>query len=471
MSKNCIYCRGELDEDALVCGYCGKNQKSNTENDSSDKRSKRTLQHFFIISIIIICIGAISGVVFFASGKLQLFNHSDSDSDNYSNVFTNQYGSYYTSGSVLVLINDDGTMEKVVYYDIDSANEKKDACINPNSAVFDTDCIYAQSDEGLENNKLYKYHFIDKTTLERTVWVQDNVLKESVLWVNKYDACGLDTKNWIKSGDYIFFLYVPNKSYIHFDSKDAYTICRVKKDGSSIESFSSNRVSSFTVNNNWIYFWENGYVDSHKWYNDKFVGLKKMRFDSSEEITILSGLELSSKMQTPLLCNICDQLKSIEQYVYFIDRSVSGKSRLYRINTQDNDCIELISKESVKSYGIDLEQNKVYYVTDNLDINSDTKPNFIVHNLNTGEESVLLEGILNSDYEVPLIMGDQIFFYNAFSTVKNNKDICGAKYMIKKKTLKYLYGQNVYESTTQNNLIPVKGYNKTQFNWEEYVTE
>ena len=466
MSKFCGYCGGELDEDALVCGYCGKKLNPHTEKQPSNKRQKRLLNYFFIIStIIVFCIVAVLGV-FFLTGKIHIFDYSGFDTENYTNVFTNQYGSYYASGSVLVLINDDGTMEKVVYYDIDNANNLKDACINPNAAIFDTDFIYAQSDEGFENNKLYKYQFKDKTTLERTVWIQDNVLKESVLWVNKYDACGLDTKNWIKSGDYIFFLYVPNKSYIHFDSKDAYKICRVKKDGSSIKSYGSSPASSFTVNNNWIYYWENGYVDIDKWYNDKFVGLKKMKFDSSEETTILSGLESSSKINNQFFCNICDQFKSIDHYVYYIDRSVSGKSRLYRINTQDNDRIELISKESVKSFGIDLEHNKVYYVTDNLDIYSNTKPNFIVHNLNTGEESVLLEGILDSDYEVPLIKGDQILFYIAFSPVENEKDICGAKYMIPKKTLEYLYGQNNIEATAQ-----IKKHNKTQFNWEEYIAE
>ena len=87
---------------------------------------------------------------------------------------------------------------------------------------------------------------------------------------------------WKTDGDYVYFITEPQKDYVNVDKPIYYKLGRISFDGKTIESVNSITASSYTIDNGWIYYFDNGYVGNENDFSieSENVGLYKIKIDA-----------------------------------------------------------------------------------------------------------------------------------------------------------------------------------------------
>ena len=77
--------------------------------------------------------------------------------------------------------------------------------------------------------------------------------------------------NLQSDGQYVYFINIPLKDFWPVYKKNAYKLGRISLDGSKIEPFGDIIASTYTLSNNSLYYYDNGYTynknSKNEYYN------------------------------------------------------------------------------------------------------------------------------------------------------------------------------------------------------------
>lgn len=308
--------------------------------------------------------------------------------------------------------------------------EQKVLSFSTDESVYDGNTIYAQYDE--DKSKLYKFSFIDDETVEKSVWVSEKTLNNSDVVTEKEDKNLGYTGNmnyWRLDGDYVYFIYYSGPEYFPIERNIAYRLGRIKKDGSSIELIDDEIASSYTVKDDWIYYYDNGYTyDVNLSKVDKIdsdrAGIYKMKCDGSQKKKLLDHFNEADSQNYERLCG---SIEIYGEYLYFLDGTEKGKSRVCRMKTDGSD-FEYVSENSAYNYTLDVDKNALYYITGKYNQSSLDSRTVYKTELNANNEEIIFEyGCYgNPDFTV---YNDYLYFSNYnFGSVG---DLVGLRYNLK----------------------------------------
>lgn len=373
-------------------------------------------------------------------------------------IVENKYGTYYFAGYTLFKLNDDNTITPV-----SKKNPEEDSY-----RYISSDYHHLYSD-----NKIYDFNWADylcytfnddSAELDKTLLIDEETLKKSVLCINDCVSIGAIYKpNAL--GDYIYFIYYPGNDYFQVCKSKAYRLGRIKKDGSQIEFINDEIASDYTIYNDWIYFFDNGYTfnASKNDYeiNEERIGFYKMKPDGSEKTLLLNGFSKNEELinNTYARTNYCFNINAFGDYIYFIDISNNGESNVYRMKPDGTD-VEPVSENGAQNYTVD--DNTLYYTTGtNNHAVLDGRTLYSV-SLETGTETELFKLLANPDLTFT-IYKDYIYFHDDNRYVAN--EVRGARYNLKEETMEYLKFIQETRTTTEGilgvekkTLLPPKCY-------------
>lgn len=303
-------------------------------------KTKKLISVLCLFIASVICAGSLSGC-------------SSEDNNQYkSTVFENKFGVYYFTDIGVVKLNEDNSLTPVEYkYKSDNGEEKTDKI---NSTLYS---YWDNSIHDYYTNK--KYTFKDNTTqVEEEKWIDESILNNSETFNGKEFHNNM--RYFTPYEDYVYFLNIPSSDYYQSDKSVAYKLGKIKKDGSSIELFDNITASAFTVSGGWIYYFDNGFScksDNSEDIDRKRIGLYKMKLDGSNKTILLSDFNTNGIWEDKRT-DYCQSIEVNNGYVYFIDHSGRGKSKISRINT-DGTGYEQISKNGAYRYA--FSGNEIYY--------------------------------------------------------------------------------------------------------------
>lgn len=423
---------------AKYCGRCGSLLNDVTESCPicdivKTKPQKNKKKMVIVILAIIVLVCAIIGVLF-GLGLLDI-SSINIGSTQKSAIIYNKGNSYYINGSGNLFLLDGENVTSVKEYKDDSECKRVNWLSADNSA-YDGKTIYAQC--GDESENLYKYTFDEEGIIKESVWVSGEVLKNSVVT----NDIGYYTRNmhyWNIDGDYVYFICTPSLEYLQSQKDIAYQLGRISIDGSNIE-FIGETASAYAIKDGWIYFYDNGYVydegKSDKYYIDyDRVGLYKMKTDGSKKELLLNGFEQDVE-DTGLYNQLCDKISIIDDYIYFIDYSENGKSRVCRIRT-DGTGLEFVTENGAYSYTVDTKNNNLYYVSGRFGWSSASSRDMYKVYLETGSEQNIGEykGSGNPEFSY----ADNYIYMQSYNYSVGTK-VCGVRYNISSGVVENLIG-------------------------------
>ncbi len=364
-------------------------------------------------------------------------------------VIKNQYGEYYLNGSNAINLADTGKFNSLsVTYD-NEATEMNLGGLNVYTSAYDGESFYGRI---ADNSTLFKTTLDSKSHANAKTWVNSSNLS----------AMGLRTAcmyYFQADGDYIYFLYLPTTEYFQAEKENAYKLGRISKDGKDIYLYDE-IASSYAVKDGWIYYYNNGYVynkNSKSYsYKKENAGIYKIKVDGSGKQTLKNNFIESSKETTEAI-RCCDKLKIYGDYLYYLDYSESGKSRVCRMNF-DGKQVEYISANGAYNYAVDTDNNYLYYSTGELGFAQLEKRRLYQLNMTAGEDKSLMKLSYGSiDFSVH---NNTLYFfdYNFTPGNTNNHRVSGLRYDIQNEKLQKLMGY------FDNSSIPY-------FYWEDVAIE
>ncbi len=345
-----------------------------------------------------------------------------------SAVFKNQYGEYY-----LGTFNLENTGEftgSTVTYD----GEEKEVNLggfHPYTTAYTDECFYGRIGD---NATLFKTSFDSKSHANAEIWVNETNLSNMDLRA----ACMCYFQ---ADEDYIYFSYQPPLEYFISELEDAYKLGRISKDGKDIYLYDE-VASSYAVKDGWIYYYDNGYVydesQNRYGYNENNIGIYKMKVDGSSKQTLNDDFTEDDNEATDAI-RCCDKLRIYGDNLYYLDYSVSGKSRVCRMDLDGNQ-LEYLSENGAFNYAVDAENNYLYYSSGELGNAQIDKRTLYQVNLNTGEEESLMKlSYGNIDFSV---YNNTLYFFDYSFAPGNNEahKVSGMRYDIQNKKLQNLMG-------------------------------
>ena len=88
-----------------------------------------------------------------------------------------------------------------------------------------------------------------------------------------------------------------------------------------------------------------------------------MKSDGSQKQLLLNNFETDeNNIRTNRFFVYYDKINIVDDYIYFIDHSKNGKSRVSRMKTDGSEQ-EFVSDKETYSYTVDSENDKLYYAT------------------------------------------------------------------------------------------------------------
>lgn len=373
-----------------------------------------------------------------------------------SSVIKNDFGTYYLSKCGLVKLNEDESVDLVEYtYEKQIDSKDQDSTLfnnialslNKNIAVGNN--IYFQDEN--DNNKLYKCTFEKKNEVIKENWIDINTLKNSCVSVLNTDSGYTgNMDNWQFYGDYVYFNYIPTQDYLSVEKEISYRLGRISLDGTSIEFINDTIASTYAIKDGWIYFYDNGYTydDSISYgysidYNR--AGIYKMKCDGTEKQLLIEDFKQvaddAENYNIKKYNIVCDDFSIRDKFIYFLDYSDRGKSRVCRLNIEDNN-IDYVSDISAYNYTVDEENHTLYYSSGQYN-ESQTDPRTIYKlDLNNSEEQELFKYGRYGNPELN-IYDDSLYIYSHSFRVGDSKekaDVCGMRYNISTSKMDALYG-------------------------------
>lgn len=277
-------------------------------------------------------------------------------------VVENNGNEYYLNAGIIVNLGKDGDINAVGCEETESNNNYEyvdnikpvslSGSYYSNQSVYVNNTIY-----DLESNTLYKYSFTD----DKCKLKKDELVINTDVFGDKYSIESLtDLKT---DGEYLYFITKPRKEYFNSTSKNnLFKIGKMSLDGKNIELYDDIVASSYTINDGWIYYFDNGYsasVDSYSFDCSK-SGLYKMKTDGTEKVMIFDDFEQEKDDYKLLYSYGLEDMKVCGDYMYFTNYD-NGQGNICRIK-KDGSNFETISKNSAYCFTFDIHNNKLYYV-------------------------------------------------------------------------------------------------------------
>lgn len=281
---------------------------------------------------------------------------------------------YYIDAGMILNITDMNEIKAVGVKADDQAYFISDKCnyvndiepINLRSerSVLVGDTIYTsyinQNDAFAEG--IYKYTFTDDPCLlNEEVWIDNDTLNDSEISLNSgYFNNLIDLKT---DGKYIYCINAPNNDYSYFykdEKNDTYQkLCRIELKTNKIEVLEDVVATSYTIDNGWIYYYDNGYTNkiAPDDIDKDRRGIYKAKTDGTHAEKLYSIKDSAQDY------GYCSQIEVHNGKIYFIDNTEKDKGKLSCISKNGSD-YEEISEEKVYAYTYD-EKNKTFYYIDN----------------------------------------------------------------------------------------------------------
>jgi lipoprotein len=273
-------------------------------------------------------------------------------------VVNNNGNDYYLDAGIIVNLGKNGELSAVgceatednnnVQYVDNIAPEK----LSKYKSVYINNAIYC-----VKESNLYKYTFTDNK----------NILKKEEITINSdafADEYGSKLIYDLKTdGQYLYFIIKPSMDYMSAVSKDSlYKIGKMSFDGKEVDWYDV-VASSYTINDGYIYYFNNGYTPDGDSYSFNFEksGLYKMKIDGSGKELMYNDFETESDTKNQLYFYNLKDMKVYGDYLYFANYSSQGENKVCRIK-KDGSNLETVSKNSAYSLSLDTENNKLYYV-------------------------------------------------------------------------------------------------------------
>lgn len=273
-------------------------------------------------------------------------------------VVNNNGNDYYLDAGIIVNLGKNGELSAVgceatednnnVQYVDNIAPEK----LSKYKSVYINNAIYC-----VKESNLYKYTFTDNK----------NILKKEEITINSdafADEYGSKLIYDLKTdGQYLYFIIKPSMDYMSAVSKDSlYKIGKMSFDGKEVDWYDV-VASSYTINDGYIYYFNNGYTPDGDSYSFNFEksGLYKMKIDGSGKELMYNDFETESDTKNQLYFYNLKDMKVYGDYLYFANYSSKGENKVCRIKKDGSD-FETVSKNSAYSLSFDTENNKLYYI-------------------------------------------------------------------------------------------------------------
>lgn len=319
-------------------------------------------------------------------------------------VVNNNGNDYYLDAGIIVNLGKNGELSAVgceatednnnVQYVDDIVPEK----LSKNKSVYINNAIYC-----VKESNLYKYTFTDNK----------NILKKEEITINSdafVDEYSVKMINELTSdGKNLFFIIKPEQNYITEQkdySKDSlFKIGKMSFDGKKVDWYDDVVASSYTINDGYIYYFNNGYTPDGDSYSFNFEksGLYKMKIDGSGKELMYNDFETESDTKNQLYFYNLKDMKVYGDYLYFANYSSQGENKVCRIKRDGSD-FETVSKNSAYSLSFDTENNKLYYVG-RSDTTGLAKRKCYEISLDTFDETELFEISINEP---------DVYYYNNY---------------------------------------------------------
>lgn len=413
-------------------------------NKSSDKPQGSKNLRTVLVAVI-----ALALVVSIISAVYMLSFSSISD-DTKSCVLYKGNNLYFSGNGQLLDITDSDNPQPVT-----TDTELDYVPLNIYKSCYDTDYIYSvlsnQSD-------LYKFE-INSSEFTREVWVDAKSLSLAFSALNgtskfstskMYELCVCD--------DYVLFYYFYDAISESSDTDNMFRVGAISKDGKDMRLLDSSiRASSMVSDGDYVYYYDNAYKSNGS------RGIYKMKADGSDKELLLGGFSVGVDDSAAFLCN---NLRVFDNYLYFIDDSADGKSRVCRID------LDSLDKEYVTqkgAYRFTVSDNTLYYsVGEDQKTSGEARDVFSVQ-IDTKKETALFKvhGVREfSVYKNHLYMYD----HQNFNTDTNGKNTIGGRYDLNNKTLQTLFCDVEKPGFTYNSeedIYEMTNNSSRKYYWEE----
>lgn len=399
------------------------------------------------------------------------FGNSKGNTTEKECVISNSNGEYYIKASQIVKLESDGSVTAVKY----SGGSEEDTgqiTIFDEKSVYVDDVIYAQQDD--ITSELFKFEFTDNPAeMERSIWVSEDTLLNSDVVINDNYGYSGNMRYWNADGDNIYFLCIPTPDYFQSEKSIAYRLGKISMDGKSIEFIGNETASAYAVKDNWIYFYDNGYTYQTNNFSIDYerAGIYKMKGDGSEKTLLLGGFEPDSERQYN---DLCDKMNIYGDYLYFLDYSAKGQSRVSRIKLDGSE-YENVSNHGAYDYTIDMGSDNMYYATGEEGRSRVDDRTIYQACLKDNTEKELFKYGSIGEPIISFYKG-YLYFKNSgsFSTaVRNGKNkeisnVSGMRYKIDEGKMERLYGYYEIEKT-MDGIFEKQTKNGPYFYWEDYA--
>ncbi|WP_405354229.1 DUF5050 domain-containing protein [Ruminococcus sp.] len=273
-------------------------------------------------------------------------------------VVNNNGNDYYLDAGIIVNLGKDGELSAVGCdpseddVNFEYVNNIKPVSLSKQN-VYVNDTIYS-----IENGLLTKYSLTDnKCKLNK-----EEITINSDAFADEYGSKLIyDLKT---DGQYLYFIIKPSMDYMSAVSKDSlYKIGKMSFDGKKVDWYDDVVASSYTIDDGYIYYFNNGYTPDGDSYSFNFEksGLYKIKIDGSGKELMYNDFETESDTKNQLYFYNLNDMKVYGDYLYFANYSSQGENKVCRIK-KDSSNFETVSKNSAYSLSLDTENNKLYYI-------------------------------------------------------------------------------------------------------------
>lgn len=303
------------------------------------------------------------------------------------------------------------------------ANDIEPIYLSSVRSVLVGDTIYTsyinQNDAFAEG--IYKYTFTDDPCLlNEEVWIDNDTLNDSEISLNSgYFNNLIDLKT---DGKYIYCINYPTAvdyilSYKNEKNDTYQKLCRIELKTNKIEVLEDVVATSYTIDNGWIYYYDNGYTNEFAPDDiDKDRrGIYKAKTDGTQ-VEKLYSIKDSDKDY-----GYCSQIEVHNGKIYFIDNTDTEKYKLSCISMDGSD-YEEISEKTCFGYTYDEKDKTFYYVHNEEESRS-------IRKINSDFEEEKMDGSFSIGFnlyynEGKLYFSDNGYFsYNVFSDDQNEKKL------------------------------------------------
>ena len=288
------------------------------------------------------------------------------------------------------------------------------------------------------------------------------------------------------SDGYVYFMCIPDtvKNLSSYDSLFSYRLGRFAKDGSNIELIEDIHTCAYSLKDDYIYYYENGFNkdDPEKPLDDTGIYMVKTDGSGRKKLCDIKIPSEDLRYETISTMNI------IGNDLYFIYKTSEDSSPLYKLPLGGG-TPEKVTEKSCSFYYIDMPSSVLYYEEGVLGQSTPGGVTVYSQSLQGGDETKLISNVIGRSGDVRYdytfcVDGDYLYFGNdnasyGYQYVEGKIDESealhqpiGARYNLKTGKVYNLYaGIEVTYDTGNSGLTTSTSYGDSHVYWleNEYI--